>query len=517
MPNPLQPFLLSGHKPPFVLIACALLLAGGMQTLSLAPYDFWPLAILSIPLILWATKALDTTQNTSSKQSLLYGWLFGVGLFGSGASWVYVSIHVYGYASAPLASFLTILFVCSLALFQAFSFYVYFRLRTASALFNALLFAAIWVLGDAFRTVFLTGFPWLFMGYSQLESPLSGFTPIIGVYGLSLITVLTGLALYFALGKRPKQQKGLLAIPIVMIWLVSLAIQDKSWTTPIENGARSVALIQLNIPQEIKWLPSQRKKTIALLEEITDQHLDHDIIVWPETAVPILYDQALPFLDHMDRKAAKEKVSIISGIPYRSFNDDGTQSFHNSILSMGNGEGIYHKQKLVPFGEYVPLQELLRGLIAFFDLPMSDFRKGPAEQALLSTNSESLSPFICYEVVYPDFVNSRAKDADLLLTISNDAWFGTSIGPIQHLQMAQMRAAEQGRYMIRGTNNGVTAIINDKGQITAESEQFVQTVLSSEVKVMAGRTPFSYFGSYPIFVLCGVFFLIALFQKRKDA
>lgn len=507
----------SNSKPPIPLLAFSLLFAGSLQTLSLAPYGIWPLAILSVVLILWATKALNILIETSPKQGAFYGWLFGLGLFGSGASWVYVSIHVYGYASPALAGFLTVLFVGLLALFPALSFYLYFRWRQSCALRNVLFFTAIWVLGDAFRTVFLTGFPWLFVGYSHVHSLLAGLTPVIGVYGLTLVTVLTGATAYHLCTQAPKNQKMLLGSVVMAAWLSGITLEKIDWTTPVKDGTRKVALAQLNIPQELKWLPSQRRKTLHLLEQLTNDHWQNDIIVWPETAVPILYDRALPYLERMGRIAREKDISIISGIPYRQFNDDGSQTVHNSILSIGKGDGIYHKQKLVPFGEYVPLQDLLRGLIAFFDLPMSDFRRGPEDQDLLAANKDSISPFICYEVVYPDFVNSRATDADILLTISNDSWFGASIGPLQHLQMAQMRAAEQGRYMIRGTNNGVSAIIDHKGYITAESEQFVQTVLSSEVKIMEGRTPFSYLGSYPIFALCALTLIFLVVTRRKAA
>ena len=189
---------------------------------------------------------------------------------------------------------------------------------------------------------------------------------------------------------------------------------------------------------------------------------------------------------------------------------------HNSITSIGSGEGLYHKQKLVPFGEYVPLQDILRGLIAFFDLPMSDFRKGAEDQALLKSQGYHVAPFICYEVVYPDFVAKQAKSADYLITISNDSWFGNSLGPLQHLEMAQMRAAENSRYMIRATNNGISAIINEKGRILAKTEQFVETVLESNFQVRSGRTPFSYTGSYPLFLLCFIYILWRLFKSFKQ-
>ena len=168
----------------------------------------------------------------------------------------------------------------------------------------------------------------------------------------------------------------------------------------------------------------------------------------------------------------------------------------------------------MPFGEYVPLQDVLRGLIAFFDLPMSDFARGPADQAMLQAKGYQIAPLICYEVVYPDFVAGLAAQSDILLTISNDTWFGTSIGPLQHLQMAQMRALEAGRWMIRATNNGVTALIDPFGQITTQIPQFEQAIMYGEVVPMHNLTPYLQWRSWPLIILCSLLIGWALVTSR---
>ena len=525
------------------LVVLALLSSGALQTFSLAPYGIWVLGPISITLILLTTHALNT--QTSSFRGFYYGWLFGLGLFGSGASWVYVSIHTYGYAPPVLAGSLTLLFVAGLALFPALSFFIYGRLKSASKTGNALFFTACWVVGDLFRTYFLTGFPWLFLGYAHLASPLAGWIPIIGVYGLTALTVASGIALYFMAslifkalplafnGKKlrlkrqyrsryhPKKTAFKVAFIILTtsFWLSGPTLNKIEWTSALDKQL-SVALLQTNIPQEEKWTPSQRPKTIKLLEEMTADAWSSDIIVWPETAVPFLYDRAQPFLDKIGKEAQEHNSTIISGIPFRKIDQTtNRQILHNSIISIGQGDGIYHKQKLVPFGEYVPLQDILRGLIAFFDLPMSDFRTGTSEQNPLRSFDYNISPFICYEVVYPDFVRHNAKGSELLLTISNDSWFGESIGPLQHLEMAQMRAAENGRYMIRSTNNGISAVIDQQGKIIDQSEQFVQTTLHSKVSLFEGDTPFMEYGSFPIGLLSllgVVFFAMQRLRHHKS-
>lgn len=523
-----MPFLTTGLPAKLVTPFC-LILAGVMQTFALAPFDYWYLGPLSIALILFSTQAINgehphygDIQNNSAKitqlsshRGLWFGALFGIGLFGSGASWIYVSIHTYGYASPALAAFLTVLFVLFLSSFPALVFWLHFKLKNNNQLTNALLFLTLWVLGDEFRTEFLTGFPWLFLGYGHLESPLSGWVPILGVYGVTLLTVATGISIALFLSESTNKLKYGFAICVTAVWLSGPMLNQIQWSQQIDEEL-DVALVQLNIPQELKWLRSQRKKTLNSLETLTRNYLDNDLIVWPETAIPLLYNQAQPFLNTMSRLADKHDANIISGIPYRGLHaETGQTVVHNSITSIGNGEGLYHKQKLVPFGEYVPLQDILRGLIAFFDLPMSDFRKGSENQALLTSANYQVAPFICYEVVYPDFVASQSKKADYLLTISNDSWFGHSLGPLQHLEMAQMRAAENSRYMIRATNNGISAVIDEKGRVKAKTDQFVEAVLESKFQVRSGRTPFSYTGSYPLFLLCFAYILWRLLKSLK--
>ena len=240
-------------------------------------------------------------------------------------------------------------------------------------------------------------------------------------------------------------------------------------------------------------------------EKVRGSFEARNILVWPEAAIPNYYQRARDFLDPIAARAAAAETTLFVGAPSLSEQGEG---YFNSVVAIGDGEGIYHKHNLVPFGEYVPLERQLRGLIAFFDLPMSAFSPGPASQPPLRAGAYRVAPFVCYEVVYPELVARSARDSDLLLTISNDSWFGTSIGPLQHLQMTQMRALENGRYMIRGTNNGVSAIINHRGQIVARTDQFVEATLSGEVEVMLGNTPFGTFGVTPVIAGSGITLLL---------
>lgn len=485
-----------------------ILAAGAIAPLSLAPFDFWPAAPLSLLLLLYLL------QNCSAKQAFWLGWLFGLGFYGFGSSWVYNSIHEYGYAPVPLAVLLTFLFVAGLSfLLSATMAYCYVKYLVTFRWGTLIGFPALWVLFEWLRSWLLTGFPWLYLGYAHVDTWLAEWAPLIGVYGLSLIVVFQTTLVFHLLTRKRNIYATLFAV--IFPWLLAYPFSMISWSISISKPL-TVTLIQPNISQHVKWLPQQKPKTLRLLREQTQQHLSSDLIVWPENAIPLFLHQAKQYLQTMELMVRNSQTSIISGIPY--WQEDASQKtvLHNSIVAFGNGtQGLYHKQKLVPFGEYVPWQQLLRGVIQFFDLPMSDFMPGPSNQSSLTLESQfgsyRISPYICYEIVYPDFVRKLSQDSQLMLTISDDSWFGRSIGPHQHLQMARMRALENSRYLIRGTNTGITAVIDHRGEIQSRSGQFEQTNLTDTVQLRSGLTPFTRWGSLPVLLLCT---LLLVFCRR---
>ena len=276
---------------------------------------------------------------------------------------------------------------------------------------------------------------------------------------------------------------------------------------PASATPLSVGIVQANIPQAVKWQREYYEPTLALYESMTEPLLGKDIVLWPESAIPNYYQRAQSFLDPLGQRAYERGTALITGIPWRP---EGSRAYFNSIVVLGQGSGVYHKRRLVPFGEYVPMQDWLRGIIDFFDLPMSAFTRGNANQIPLIAHDFRVAPFICYEIVYPELVRQFAQQADLMITISNDSWFGSSIGPLQHLQMARMRALENGRYLIRGTNNGISAIIDERGKLLESGPQFERISVTGEAQVMLGETPFSRIGSLPIIILCSILLLVVL-------
>ncbi|WP_279222624.1 apolipoprotein N-acyltransferase [Stutzerimonas kunmingensis] len=485
------------------------LVAGTLTTLSLAPFDIWPLALLSVALLYLGLR------ETAAKQAAQRGWCYGFGLFASGVSWVYVSIHDFGAASPALAGLLTLGFVAGLALFFALLGWLWVRLlrNRHSALGDALAFAALWLALDALRGWILTGFPWLYIGYSQLDGPLAGLAPLGGVWLLSFAVALSATLL--AAIPRLLADKARLAAVVLLLspWLAGLALEDHAWTTS-KGEPLTVAAVQGNVAQSMKWDPKKLEMQLLLYRDMTFGSRPADLIVWPETAIPILKEHAEGYLTMMAGFANQRESALITGVPVRQPNAAGELRYYNGLTSTGDGAGTYLKQKLVPFGEYVPLQDLLRGLIAFFDLPMSDFARGESGQPLLQAKGLQIAPYICYEVVYPEFAAGLAAQSDLLLTVSNDAWFGRSIGPLQHLQMAQMRALEAGRWMIRATNNGITVLIDPYGQITEQIPQFEQAVLYGDVTPMQGLTPYLRWRSWPLIAVCMLLLGWALIRRK---
>ncbi|MHB0777417.1 apolipoprotein N-acyltransferase [Halomonas sp. WWR20] len=471
------------------------LLAGVLTTLTFAPFYLWWLGPIAVGL------TYAGLHRLTPGQAALHGWSYGLGLFGSGTSWVYVSIHDYGYTGVPLAVLLTALLAASLALFYAVTFWLYRRI--AGPRLGFLSFAGIWVLGEVLRTYLFTGFPWLLLGSAHVDSPLAPWAPVGGVYLLTLITALTG-----TLGAEALHRRWWSVLPLAVLWLIPLLLPN-NWTTPAGSPVQ-VALLQGNLPQLSKWTVEGQRMAANTYTRLTrEQGDDVDLIIWPETALPMLDHEARPILERLQATLDPD-TALLTGIVQR----DAAGRYYNAVVGVGDVEGEYRKEHLVPFGEYLPLESLLRGVIAFFDLPMSSFSSGVADPRPLHAAGINLGIAICYEIIYPDLVARRARDADVLLTVSNDTWFGRSIGPLQHLQMARLRAKENGRYVLRATSNGVTAIIDPRGRTTAVAPQFEATSLVGEVTSMTGTTPFTRTGSWPTWLLAALLVVSGLRRRH---
>tara|TARA_B110000259_G_scaffold50616_1_gene59633 strand:- start:835 stop:2352 length:1518 start_codon:yes stop_codon:yes gene_type:complete len=470
--------------------------SGALLPLALAPFNFWPIAIPCIAVLFYKL------QHQSLKQAIVKASVFGFAMFFAGVSWVYVSIHEHGFIPAPLALLATTLFCLFLALLFALPFALSALIpqRSSSWLLGL---PAIWVLSEWFRSWIFTGFPWLYAGYSHTDTWLSGWAPIGGVMWLSFITALAAATLaqigQTLIGRKQPIQVGVKISCLLLVVLTTSGYLLHSVTWTQETGKKlSVVLIQPNTDQNKKWSASERQSILDQLQEQTEPHWGVDLIVWPEAAIPATPKRVSGFLIGMDKAAKVNQTALLTGIPTQ---DRSSGKYYNSVLALGAASGQYDKTRLVPFGEYVPLEGLLRGLIRFFNLPMSSFSLGAQDQSLLTIAGEPMATAICYEIVYPDLVARISREATLLLTVSNDAWFGDSFAPQQHMQMARMRAIENAKPMLRGTSNGVTAIVDHRGKIEKQLEQFSAGELSGNITPRSGQTFFVQTGSWPVVIM----------------
>jgi apolipoprotein N-acyltransferase len=305
-------------------------------------------------------------------------------------------------------------------------------------------------------------------------------------------------------------------IALLISWGGGTWLNQVSWTHIDKSKAFSVSLIQGDIPQEDKWALEWRDKTVDIYRKLSQSEWGQDLVLWPEAAIPMFAHEAQDVLASIENDALKGHSAFVTGIPFATWNSARTNVlFYNSIAAMGEGFGLYHKQQLVPIGEYIPFEDWLRGTIPFFNLPMSSFTWGARDQRPLVVKDLNMAPFICYEIAYPSLVQRMSKPADFLATISNDGWFGHSIGPVQHFQMVRMRAKETGRYIVRGTNNGITAFIDEHGKVVSEAPHFTRTVLRGVIYPASGLTPWQRAGVYPFLAFTALVLVLASWRARQ--
>jgi apolipoprotein N-acyltransferase len=470
----------------------------------------------------------------SPRAAAAIGYGFGLGWFLFGVSWVYVSLHDFGAMPAPVAGLSTLLFCAFLALFPAAAGYACGKLPAPPLARYGLLAPAVWTLAEWTRGWIFTGFPWLALGYSQVpDSPLAGYAPVLGIHGVTLATAASaGLLVAWWLGAAAKaevrRQKSegktslrfalsfLLhpsAFLLAALWAAGWGLKQVEWTQPVGEPV-TVTLLQGNIPQDLKWREDRvptTLKTYSALAWMSSSRL----IIMPETALPLFLDQVpRDYLSVLAEHARRNGGDILIGVPERQANGE----YFNSVVSFGTAATqAYRKSHLVPFGEFIPLRPVLGWIVGVLAIPLQDFSRGGADQRPLEVAGQRVAVNICYEDAFGEEIIRQLPEATVLVNVSNVAWFGRSIAPRQHLQISQARALETGRYMLRATNTGVTAVIGPDGRVLGGAPEFQMATVTHAVQGYNGATPYVRVGNGAALALCALSVGAFAWVKRRSA
>lgn len=483
---------------------------GALLSVAFAPLAIFPLAVLcpAALMLLW--------ERATPRRAAALGFWFGAGTFLAGTYWLYTSIHVFGKAPLWVAILLMLALVAIMGLYHALVGYIAARWMPRSGLLRWLIaLPALWVGVEWLRGWLFSGFPWLSLGYSQIDSWLAGFAPLGGVYLLSLLVMISAGALVALV-----REKGFARVSMVLIaglvWGAGAGLQRFEWTTR-SGDPLSVSLVQGAISQDLKWQEENRDATLALYRELTERAFGSRIIVWPEAALPALAHEVQDYIDTLHREARARGSDFVIGMLRYDFE---RRQYRNSIAAMSDQTTWYDKRRLVPFGEFFPVPAFVRSWMRLMSLPYVDMTAGAPQQPALRAAGQKLGATICYEDAYGSQQLAVLREATLLVNVSNDAWFGDSTAPHQHLEIARMRALEGGRPMLRATNDGITAVIGADGRVLEKIPQFEPGVLTAVVEPRTGLTLYAQAGNVPVTAWCSLGFLLGLLfrgTRQKSA
>ncbi|HEY8118205.1 MAG TPA: apolipoprotein N-acyltransferase [Methylophilaceae bacterium] len=489
---------------PRLALICALIL-GAVSVLGFAPFYLYPIPIATLAVLFYLWQ-----KSGSAKQAAWLGFSFGLGLFNTGIYWIYISLHDFGGMPFWMAAFSTFVLNAFLALFPAAVGYLTGNLwrnnKTAAAVIAAPL---LWALSDWVRSWIFTGFPWLTLGYSQVpNSPLAGFAPLLGVYGVSMVAALAASLIAFWGNPLARRR---IVFGIVLLWVAGSLFKLIEWSKP--TGAPiSVALVQGNIAQDMKW-------DAEIAQHTLDQYLalvrssNAELTVLPETALPMLIDQVpADYLQALKTHAVENKGDLLVGAV-----EFENEQYYNSTLSFGSSPTqTYRKSHLVPFGEFIPLKGIFGWIYRdWLNIPLSDLSRGSKTPQPLKIAGQQVAVNICYEDVFGEEIIRQLPQATLLVNVSNDAWYGNSFAADQHMQISQTRALETGRMMLRATNTGATAIIDPHGEVLAHAPHFTTAVLTGSAQGYSGGTPYARFGNWPWLIFSFAVFALLWGRKKK--
>ena len=477
---------------------------GALLACAFAPLSWWPLAIFCPAVLMWLW------QGARPREAAWLGFWFNAGTFAAGTYWLYISIHIFGQAPVWLAVILMIGLVAIMGAYHALLGYAVARWLPARGALRWLVgLPAAWLLVEWWRGWFLSGFSWLSLGYSQTDTWLARFAPILGVYGISAILLASAGALV-ALAMGDRRTRIAAACVLILPWIAGALLAPVEWTRPAGNPV-SVAIVQGAIPQDLKWIEANRDATLQRYRELTQSALGTQLIVWPESAPPDLANNLAGYLTGLYRTARLHGSALVMGVIRAS---DDMQHFYNSVLALSDEVSWYDKHHLVPFAEFFPVPDFVRSWLRLMSLPYSDFTRGARHQPPLPAAGLKLAATVCYEDAYGSSQLAALREATVLVNVTNDAWFGRSTARHQHFQIARMRAIEAGRFMLRAANDGISAVIGPRGEVVARAPAFEPHVLRAFVTPREGLPPYAWWGNWLIVCLGSLALAVAVTAAR---
>ena len=476
---------------------------GLLFSLGFAPNDAWFISVFSITCLHFLI------QGTNKKELFWIGYSFGLGLWSLGISWMFVSIYFYGNIGFILSIFLTLIFIGILSIYFGVTLFLYYYLRSSSRISVIFSLPIAWIIIEYLRSILFTGFPWLISGTMLADTILDGWTPIIGAQGNSFLLLVLSSLLFLFISEFKKYKTALLSGTFIFLLLFSsFSLKNIEWTS-LERSLNA-SIVQTNLELDEKWSTKGVAETKNMMQVALDNAEEGEIIVFPETALIFSENEIKDWLDYINLKAELKEVTLITGIVERE------ESFkvRNRILGLGMANSHYDKVKLVPFGEFIPFEAQTGKLFDILGLRLTNTIPGEQINTINAGNIR-VSASICYEIAFSDLIRKTALESNLLVTISNDTWFGSSYGPIQHLEIAQNRALEHKKTLLRSTNSGISAFISRNGEIIEKQGYFEDKLLKKEINLYAGETFYAKYGNLPLFIILSAIFIFLLNLRRK--
>ena len=476
---------------------------GLLFALGFAPNDLWFISILSL------TYLYFLIGESNKKELFLIGYSFGIGLWSLGISWLYVSIYFYGNIGYIASTFLIILFIGIISIYSGLTLFLYSYLRSNSKSIALCSLPIAWVAVEYLRSILFTGFPWLISGTMLANTPLDGWTPIIGAQGNTFLLIFISSVLYQLVTSLKKSSSPLPSVILLFALLISsYSLKNVQWTKL--DGLVTASVIQTNLELEEKWSTEGVVETKNIIETAIELGDKGEIIVFPETALIFSEKEIKDWLDYIDDKAKQKSITLLTGIIER----EGDFKVRNRILGLGQANSYYDKVKLVPFGEFIPFEDLTGKFFDILGLKLTNTLPGDQIKTI-NAGKIRISASICYEIAFSDLIRKTATDSNLLVTISNDTWFGSSYGPIQHLEIAQNRALEHKKSLLRSTNSGISAFISKEGKIIEKQGYFEEKLLKKEIELYKGKTFYAKYGNLPLFSILGVILIYIIIANIK--